>query len=132
MNANDNGGHYSHSNTFDDVLNLDLVQVRQYAEAIEVAVMINQFSECALLLNELVGVVRENFMTDEGHANSCKKNCSQRAVDRARSLMIRCRDPLQTSDDLSRVKLSDDIRNGLVLIVSDLVDREHYVDDMRA
>jgi len=132
MNANDNGGHYPHSSHFDDGLSLELVHVRQYSEAIEVAVMINQFSECALLLNELVGVVRKDFMTDEGRAGSCKRNCSQRAIDRARSLMIRCHDPLQTSDDLCRVKLSDDIRNGLVLILSDLVDREHFVDDMRA
>jgi len=132
MNANDNGGHYSHSNTFDDVLNIDLVQVRQYAEAIEVAVMINQFGECALLLNELVGVVRKHFLTDETLTGTSTRNCSQRAIDRARSLIIRCQDPLQTSDDSCRVKLSDDIRNDLVLIVGDLVDREHYADDMRA
>jgi hypothetical protein len=123
---NDNFGQKTHHSSVNDGLNIDLIRVRQYREAIEVSVMINQYGECALLLNELINVIRKHFMTDENN------NCSQRAIERAQDLLDRCHDPLQFDNDGNRMKLSDDIRNGLVLILGDLVGNDYYAKTMIA
>lgn len=111
---------------------VDRPRLLRYCEAIEASVQIDQFDECALLLSELISLVRDSFGKQKNLDVELAASVDNKAIGRALGLLNRCRDPLHIDDLRARDKLRDDIRNGLILLLSDVVDGERQIESLQA
>ncbi|PHS79218.1 MAG: hypothetical protein COB59_03030 [Rhodospirillaceae bacterium] len=103
---------------------LDRECLQHYGKAIEAAVQQDQFEECALLFSELISVLKE-FAHDQGGVKKMRENLlSLRALHQAQILLNRCRELHKSVNVQACNKLRDDIRNGLVLLLSDALESE--------
>ncbi|MBL4747588.1 MAG: hypothetical protein JKY17_01990 [Magnetovibrio sp.] len=100
------------------------VRLLRSCEAIEAAVQEDDFDECALLLSELVALIRQLVHFDSSSEFDHVDVHGQRAMGRVYHLLGRCREPFQADDQRGRTQLRDDIRNGLILMLSDVVECE--------
>lgn len=103
---------------------INRVSVHRYCAAIETAVQTNQFDECAMLLSELIGNVSDFYKGETAQHPKETVEHNKRTVAQAQNLLYRCRDPLLAGNHHEQGKLRDDVRNGLVLLLSDVLDCE--------
>lgn len=104
----------------------DRERLQNYGKAIEDAVQQDKFEECALLFSELISLLKK-YAKNQGCAKKTRQNLlSLRALDQAQMLLNRCRDLHESVDVLACNKLRDDIRNGLVLLLSDALESEQF------
>jgi|GEM_PF-4948785 len=124
MNVNDNTGMHTQSGEIGNLPPADHVRLLRSCEAIEAAVQGDDFDECALLLSELLGLIRKLVHFDSRSKFDRMDVHGQRAMGRVYHLLGRCREPFQADDQRGRTQLRDDIRNGLILMLSDVVECE--------
>jgi len=112
-------------------LNLDRERLQNYGKAIEAAVQQDQFEECALLFSELIVLLKE-YAQDQDSLNKTRENLlSLRALEQAQLLLNRCRELHKSADVQACNKLRDDIRNGLILLLSDALECEQLDNSYR-
>ena len=110
---------------------LDRERLQIYCTAIETAVQMDRFGECALLFNELITLLKQCVHQDSTAKGAFENLRYTRALKQAFGLLTRCRELDKKSDLQACNKLRDDIRNGLILLLSDVLESEQLAQSDR-
>ena len=129
LDKNDNVQQEDHNNGpqnvgIDGAPSIDRIRVHRYCAAIEIAVQSDKFGECALLLNELIAQVAQYYKTENCDLSEDILEQNEQTLTHAKCLLYRCQDPMLSRNRYEQGKLRDDVRNGMVLLLSDVFERE--------
>jgi len=100
---------------------LDHQKIRHYFDQIEMASLTDQFHECAWGFMDLIEDVRVHLLQTDWVLQAEQKDVHIRIVGRAQYLACRCQDGALMTNEKDRVKLRDEIRNGMILLGGDLL-----------